>query len=101
MNLPFPLYILILVVILGLLSSYLLMINYLKKLRSGQKTPKPIEMALSCAFFGGPVLLLFYIFSDFRLEDSLHKRVFLISGIIETVLQGLLIFLLIYFKVFA
>lgn len=99
MDLPF--YILILVVILGLLSSYLLMINYLKKLRGGQKTPKPIEMALSCIFFGGPILLLFYIFSDFRLEDSMHKRVFLISGIIETLLQGLLIFLLIYFKVFA
>jgi len=93
-----PLYLLIVVIVAGMLVSYLTDLNYLKNLRSQKEGIKPIELCLCNIFFGGPVLLLFQIFDDFRLDDQVNKRIFLIAGIILTVIQLLLVILLFYFR---
>ena len=83
---------------LGFITSYLVDINYLKKLRNNNKNFPRIEVILANIFFGGPILILFYIFEEFRAEDKLNRRSFLISGIILSILQVVLVYLLFHFK---
>lgn len=90
--------ILFILIILGFITSYLVDINYLKKLRSGAKTFARWEVIMSNIFFGGPILLLFYIFEDYRVEDQQHKYSFLIAGIILTIAQVVGIYLLFHFN---
>ncbi|MDD2398935.1 MAG: hypothetical protein PHQ38_04860 [Bacilli bacterium] len=89
---------LFIIIIIGFVASYLVDINYLKKLRNNEKNFAIWEVILANVFFGGPILLFFYIFDDFRHEDRLNKYVFLISGLALTAGQILLIVLLFRFK---
>jgi len=90
--------ILFVIIIVGFVTSYLVDMAYLKKLRNNEKNFPIWEVILVNLFFGGPILLLFYIFDDFRLEDQINKYAFLMSGIILTVVQILIVFLLFQFK---
>lgn len=94
-----PFYYAVIVILMGIIFSYLECIKYLKGLR-GISSPTPDHYPILVSiFFGGPILLLTYLFSDIRAEDSLHHRRYLICGIVFTILQITLIYLLIYFKV--
>ena len=88
---------LFIIIMFGFITSYLVDITYLKKLRSGGKTFPRWEVILANIFFGGPILLLFYIFEDYRLEDKLNHYSFLISAILLVVIQVTVIFLLFHF----
>jgi hypothetical protein len=90
-------YILVVIIIFGLLINYLIMVSHIRKLRNNGEGFKKGEILASAIFFGGPVLLLYNIYSDVRLDDEKHY--FLIFGIVYTILQALLVFLLIYFRV--
>lgn len=94
-----PIEVFFILFVLGFLSSYFTNLKYLKKLRNGEENFKRIQIILTSIIFGGPVLLLFYMFDDYRLEDKMHKRGFLITGIIMTILQVILIYLLFHFQV--
>lgn len=75
-------------------------ISYVKKLRNGDdKGLKHYQVILLCILFGGPALLITYMFKEIREEDILHHHLYLISGIVLSVLQILLVFLLCYFQV--
>lgn len=75
-------------------------ISYVKKLRNGDdKGLKHYQVILLCILFGGPALLITYMFKEIREEDILHHYLYLISGIALSVLQILLVFLLCYFQV--
>lgn len=75
-------------------------ISYVKKLRNGDdKGLKHYQVILLCVLFGGPALLITYMFKEIREEDVLHHYLYLISGIVLSVLQILLVFLLCYFQV--
>ncbi len=94
-----PFYYAVVFILLGMLFSYLQCVRYLKGLR-GILSPVPDHYPILVSiFFGGPVLLLTYLFSDIRDEDAMYKRRYLICGIIFTILQITLVALLIYFKV--
>jgi len=88
-------YLLVVLIVVGLLTNYFVMINYLKNLRSGGKNMNYYEIIGSSVFFGGPILLIFMIFFDVRLEDNSHHHALLISGIILTIIQIVLVTLLI------
>lgn len=96
-----PFYYAIVVILIGILFSYLECIKYLKGLRGITNEIPDHYPILVSILFGGPCLLLTYIFPEIRAEDSLHHRRYLVCGIIFTVLQIVLIYLLIYFKVFS
>ena len=81
----------------GLLTNYLVMISHIRRLRNDGEGFKKGEILATTIFFGGPILLLYNIYQDVRDDDP--KHLYLIFGIIYTVLQSLLVFLLIYFKV--
>lgn len=75
-------------------------ISYVKKLRNGDdKGLKHYQVILLCVLFGEPALLITYMFKEIREEDILHYYLYLISGILLSVLQILLVFLLCYFQV--
>ncbi len=94
-----PFYYAVVVITIGMLFTYLECVKYLKGLRGiSSKIPDHYPILVGI-LFGGPILLLTYLFSDIRIEDSMNKRRYLICGIIFTVLQVLLVFLLIYFNV--
>lgn len=80
--------------IIGFISNYMLNLSFLKQLRSGNRKLKPQDLMLTSIFFGGPILLLFYMFEDFRAEDKLNKNQLLITGIIGTVIQVALLVIL-------
>lgn len=87
------------VIVMGFLLTYLSLIAYIKSIRNEKKSMKDIEVIIIGIFFGGPALLLGYIFPEIRIEDmDKHKR-WLISGIILTILQVTLVTLLCVFKV--
>ena len=94
-----PFYYVFVVILMGILFSYLECIKYLKGLRGITNEIPDHYPILVCILFGGPCLLLTYLFSEIRAEDSLHHRRYLICGIVFTILQVTLIFLLIHFKV--
>ncbi len=81
-------------VVIGFLSNYMLNINFLKQLRSGTRKLKPRDLIVTAIFFGGPVLLLFYMFDDYRAEDKDNKNQLLITGIVTTVFQIALLIIL-------
>lgn len=87
------------VVVMGFLLTYLALIAYVKGIRNDKKTMKDIEVIIIGIFFGGPVLLLGYMFPEVRIEDIDKHNRWLISGIVLTILQILLIVLLCVFKV--
>lgn len=94
-----PFYFAVLIILFGMLFTYLECVKYLKGLRGiSSKVPDHYPILVGI-FFGGPVLLLTYLFSDIRIEDSMNKRRYLICGIVFTIVQILIVFLLIYFKV--
>src|SRR5574344_890743 len=90
-------YILVVIIIFGLLINYLIMINHIRRLRNNGEGFKKGEILASAIFFGGPILLLYNVYSDVRLDDE--KHLFLIFVIVYTILQCLLLFLLIYFNI--
>lgn len=80
--------------IIGFISNYMLNLSFLKQLRSGNRKLKPRDLMLTSIFFGGPILLLFYMFEDYRAEDKLNKNELLITGIIVTIIQVALLVVL-------
>jgi len=89
---------LFIIIMLGFITSYLVDINYLKKLRNNEKNYPLWEVVTANVFFGGPSLLLFYIFKEFRDEDKLNNYTFLISGLLLSALQISGIYLLFHFE---
>ena len=94
-----PFYLLIVLIIIGTITNYFVMIGNLKKIRSNGSGFPYGEMIASAIFFGGHILLLSYIFSEIREEDKMHKKAILISGILITVVEVIIIGLLIYSRV--
>lgn len=86
-----------LIVLLGFLFSYQSAIMYVKCLRNGDKRFTDLTPILVSIIFGGPVLLLTYMFKEIRDVDKTKKYRYLISGIVLTVLQATLTGLLIGF----
>ncbi len=94
-----PFYYAVVFILAGMLFTYLQSIRYLKGLR-GILSPIPDHYPILVGiFFGGPILLLTYLFSDIRDEDAMHKRRYLICGVVFTIFQTTLVVLLIHFKV--
>ena len=90
-------YVLVIVILFGILTNYLVMIAHIRRLRNDGEGFKKGEILASAIFFGGPILLLYNIYRDVRDDDPNHY--YIIFGIIYTVLQVLLVFILIYIKV--
>ena len=90
-------YLFIIIVLFGLIFNYFAMIRFLLGIRNGKVIIKPYQLEILCILFGGPILLLSYIYDDVRDYDKKHAII--IVGIIETILQILLIYLLIHFNV--
>ena len=89
------------IAIIGMLATYAVAIAYINFLQ-GKAKGKIADWAviLTAIAFGGPALLITYMSKDVRFEDMAHHRRYLIFGILHTLWQAALIFLLIYFKVF-
>ena len=92
-------YYLLIIIIVGILFTYLSCIRYVKGMRLNyEKNSDLIPIAMGI-FFGGPALLITYMFPEIRTADKqLHYR-YLICGIVFTSLQILLSILLCVFKV--
>lgn len=73
--------------VIGFVTNYFVNINYLKKHREGVTNYKDFEVILTAIFFGGPILLLFYIFPEIRTLDKEKRYLRLISGLLITILQ--------------
>jgi hypothetical protein len=97
MPFQFSFYILVVIIMFGLLTNYLVMISHIRRLRNDGEGFKKGEILATTIFFGGPILLLYNIYQDVRDDDP--KHLYLIFGIVYTLLQALLVFLLIYFNV--
>ncbi len=98
----FPFYVLVLIVIFGFIVNYLVMVRHVKNLREPDaKRFNKYEIAACGIFFGGPVLLFSYLFKEIRDEDIFENHyLYLISGIVLTIIQIVAIVLLVYFGVF-
>lgn len=87
-------------IIFGLLITYLLATRYVIDLRKDSETSKDLPVILTSILLGGPSLILSYlIFSEIRIEDGVRHHRYLISSIVITILQILLIVLLSVFNV--
>lgn len=94
------LYIIIAIVIFGFLISQMTCVAYVKALRTESKNKMtPIQVIAICFLLGGPALLLSYISPEIRIEDISHRRMWLICGIISTLIEILVIVLLFIFNV--
>jgi len=93
-----PLYLLIVLIVIGMLTNYFMLLGHLKKIRNTGEGLKHYEIILSSIFFGGPLIILFYIFSDFR-DDDTPKHTMLWLGIACTIIESIIIALLIYYKI--
>ncbi len=94
-------YILVIIIMAGFLTNYMILLSIVKRVRNNDPKRLPTwEIIASGIFFGGPLMIFFYIFPEYREVDQEQKKAFLISGIILTILQILLVFLLLYFNVF-
>lgn len=82
----------------GFLLTYMMAITYVKSIRLEKKTTDLYVLAIGL-FFGGPAMLLTYIFPEVRDEDFLHKRRYLVLGIVYTVIEIVLVILLFVFNV--
>lgn len=88
------------IIIILFIVCYGACISYVKSLRNGnQKGLKFYQVILLCALFGGPALLITYMFKEIREEDYLHHHCYLLFGILLTMLQVSLVVLLCVFKV--
>ena len=87
--------------VICLLGTYLLSIQYLRYLRKERKREvRDIDCILTSILFGAPVLLVMELaFYEIRFEDGAHKYRMLISSIILTIIQITAIVLLFYFGV--
>lgn len=85
--------------IICLLGTYLITIQYIKYLRKERSRKiRDIDCILVSIFFGGPVLLIMELaFPEIRFEDGVHKYRVLISSILLTIVQIIIIILLFYF----
>lgn len=89
---------------IGFLTSHLIGIRYLKTLRGLiNKHPTTVyEFIATATLLGGPVLLMHYaLFEEDRKADqtALRSNILLISGIVITIIQIIIVALLFYFKV--
>ena len=76
------------IVIVLFLTSYMSCIGYVKGLKNNSKNQlKDWQTIIICILFGGPALLITYMYSEVRLADIEHNRRYLISGIVLTILQ--------------
>lgn len=90
-------YLLVLIILVGIFTNYMVIISNLKRIRNEEESYKPFEVILCAIFFGGPMLLLSLIFSEYRDLERVNHHLYLISGIVLTILQVLLVYLLIHF----
>lgn len=92
--------ILVIIILLGFLTSYMAAIGYVKGIRENlKKHLRDIDVILISIVFGGPALLITYMFSEVRIEDTTHHYRYLICGIVFTILQILIVVLLFVFNV--
>lgn len=88
------------IVVVLFLVCYGTCIAYVKGLKENKENRlKHYQVIILCILFGGPALLISYMFKEIREEDYLYHYAYLICGIVFTVLQILLVALLIVFKV--
>lgn len=82
------------IVIIGFLVNYALLTYYTKSLRKGDEKTYWWVLLISGIVFGGPVLLISYIIDDVRKEDAdFHHHLYLIFGIVYTLIQLTIIIL--------
>lgn len=82
------------------LFCYMTCISYVKSLRSSsEKGLKSYQVIILSLLFGGPALLLSYMFKEVREEDCLHHYSYLICGIAFTIVQIVAVTLLCVFGV--
>lgn len=87
---------------LGVIATYITGIQYLKSLRNQIKNKvSSLALILTSLIFGGPIVLFLYcMFSEIRNQDKLvEKNRMLISEIVISIAQIILIVLLFVFKV--
>ena len=85
-------------VIFGFIASYMVAISHVRGLRENRKNIiSYLTVLLTCIVFGGPALLITYMFAEIREEDKKHHNLYLILGVVYTVLQILLVTLLVIF----
>lgn len=76
------------IVIVLFLTCYMTCIGYVKGLKNNSpKQLKDWQVIIVCIFFGGPALLITYMFSEVRINDISNNYRYLISGIVLTILQ--------------
>lgn len=97
-----PFYVLVLIIVFGFIVNYMVMVRHVKNLRDPEvKRFNKYEIAACGIFFGGPVLLFSYVFKEIRDEDMFDNHyLYLISGIVLTIIQIVAAVLLVYFDVF-
>lgn len=85
--------------VLGFISTYIVALKYLRFLRGELKNPiTDIALILTSIIWGSPIVLfMYYVFPEFRIEDSIKKRRLLISEIVILILQIFAVILLAYF----
>lgn len=88
-------------ILICLLGTYMIEIKYLRYIRGERKTKvRDIDVILVSILFGAPVVLVMELcFKEIRIEDSVHKYRMLISSIILSMIQIVVIVLLFYFGV--
>lgn len=84
-----------------LLATYLCSIQYIKYLRKeSTRKIRDIDLILVSILFGGPVLVAMWCaFSEIRDEDLVQKHRLIISAIIISIVQIIIIVLLFVFNV--
>ena len=92
-------YIYITLVLFGIIFTHWACIRYVKGLRQQSKNNSDLYPIAMGIFFGGPSLLISYMFEEVRVEDKFKNYRYLICGITFTILQIVLTVLLIVFKV--
>ncbi len=85
--------------IIGFISTYIVALKYLRYLRGELKNPiNDIALILTSLIWGSPIVLIMYcLFSEFRIEDSVHNHRLLISEIVILIIQIVAVVLLAYF----
>ena len=74
--------------IVGLVTNYLLALQYLKGLRGASKGISDWWLIACSIVWGTPILLFMYaLFPEIRMEDMAHSRRLLISEIVLLLLQ--------------
>lgn len=90
---------LFIIIMFGFITSYLVNISFLKKLRNNENNYRLWEVIMANIFFGGPLLLLFYaVFDEIRLQDRLSHHAILIFAILFSIMQVVGVYLLFHFK---